>query len=170
MAVQLSYLLNFLQTEGVKCTSTQEQTVVCQVGYPALKKDQMVSSRKLFFFNFFFTCSCLLKFVSFLPRWNFRSISITTSIIRWIGQRSSLRLKGEHPAIMPSKNMARFLFVYGSMFLCCVLCCFAVTVKSRFPQTTKWMCPFLFNTMQELFYPGDLLLLFFFLITVIPGL
>uniref|UniRef100_A0A3Q3GKU1 Integrin, alpha 2 (CD49B, alpha 2 subunit of VLA-2 receptor), tandem duplicate 2 n=1 Tax=Labrus bergylta TaxID=56723 RepID=A0A3Q3GKU1_9LABR len=28
--------------DGIKCTSTQSQTVSCQVGYPALKKDQQV--------------------------------------------------------------------------------------------------------------------------------
>lgn len=34
-----------LQNEGVKCTSTQAQTVTCQVGYPALLKDEEVSAR-----------------------------------------------------------------------------------------------------------------------------
>lgn len=32
------------QTEEVKCTLTQTQTVTCQVGYPALQKDQEVRS------------------------------------------------------------------------------------------------------------------------------
>lgn len=35
-----------LQNEGVKCTSTQAQTVACQVGYPALLKDEEVSARR----------------------------------------------------------------------------------------------------------------------------
>lgn len=34
------------QTDEVKCTSTQTQTVTCQVGYPALTKDQEVRARK----------------------------------------------------------------------------------------------------------------------------
>ncbi|XP_041644456.1 integrin alpha-2-like [Cheilinus undulatus] len=36
----LYYSSVFPPTDGVKCTSTQLQTVTCQVGYPALKKDQ----------------------------------------------------------------------------------------------------------------------------------
>uniref|UniRef100_A0A8C4FGL8 Integrin subunit alpha 2 n=1 Tax=Dicentrarchus labrax TaxID=13489 RepID=A0A8C4FGL8_DICLA len=33
------------ETDGVKCTSTQTQTVTCQVGYPALKTGQEVSMK-----------------------------------------------------------------------------------------------------------------------------
>lgn len=41
-----NYVLScHLQTDGVKCTSTQTQTVTCRVGYPALKKAQEVSAR-----------------------------------------------------------------------------------------------------------------------------
>ncbi|XP_070690166.1 integrin alpha-2 [Pempheris klunzingeri] len=36
----LYYSSIFPPTDEVKCTSTQAQTVTCQVGYPALKKDQ----------------------------------------------------------------------------------------------------------------------------------
>ncbi|XP_008283163.1 integrin alpha-2 [Stegastes partitus] len=36
----LYYSSVFPPTDGVKCTSTQTETVTCQVGYPALKKDQ----------------------------------------------------------------------------------------------------------------------------------
>ncbi len=35
-----------LQTDGVKCTSTQTQTVTCQVGYPALKQNEEVGKEK----------------------------------------------------------------------------------------------------------------------------
>nr|XP_020449586.1 integrin alpha-2 [Monopterus albus] len=38
----LYYSSVFPPTEGVKCTSAQTQTVTCQVGYPALKKDEEV--------------------------------------------------------------------------------------------------------------------------------
>ncbi|XP_077457642.1 integrin alpha-2-like [Stigmatopora argus] len=47
----LFYSSVFPPTEGVKCTSTQEQTVVCQVGYPALKKDQMIKFQLNFEYN-----------------------------------------------------------------------------------------------------------------------
>ncbi|XP_071339583.1 integrin alpha-2 [Trachinotus anak] len=41
----LYYSSVFPPTEGVKCTSTQTQTVACQVGYPALKKDEEMKFR-----------------------------------------------------------------------------------------------------------------------------
>ncbi|XP_019743363.1 integrin alpha-2 [Hippocampus comes] len=47
----LFYSSVFPPTEGVKCTSTQEQTVACQVGYPALKKDQMMKFQINFDYN-----------------------------------------------------------------------------------------------------------------------
>ncbi|XP_077378908.1 integrin alpha-2 [Festucalex cinctus] len=47
----LFYSSVFPPTEGVKCTSTQEQTIVCQVGYPALKKDQMMKFQLNFEYN-----------------------------------------------------------------------------------------------------------------------
>lgn len=37
------YSIN-LQTDRVKCTSTQTQTVTCQVAYPALRTDEEVSA------------------------------------------------------------------------------------------------------------------------------
>ncbi|KAM9858387.1 integrin alpha-2-like [Aulostomus maculatus] len=39
-------------TEGVKCTATEAEVVTCQVGYPALKKDQMMKFRINFEYNF----------------------------------------------------------------------------------------------------------------------
>ncbi|XP_051923138.1 integrin alpha-2 isoform X2 [Hippocampus zosterae] len=47
----LFYSSVFPPTEGVKCTSSQEQTVICQVGYPALKKDQMIKFQINFDYN-----------------------------------------------------------------------------------------------------------------------
>ncbi|XP_077417708.1 integrin alpha-2 [Vanacampus margaritifer] len=47
----LFYSSVFPPTEGVKCTSTQEQTVICQVGYPALKKDQTMKFQLNFEYN-----------------------------------------------------------------------------------------------------------------------
>ncbi|XP_022620988.1 integrin alpha-2 [Seriola dumerili] len=38
----LYYSSVFPPTDGVKCSSTETQTVACQVGYPALKKDEEV--------------------------------------------------------------------------------------------------------------------------------
>ncbi|KAM7018333.1 integrin alpha-2 [Tautogolabrus adspersus] len=43
--------------DGVKCTSTQSQTVSCQVGYPALKKDQQMK----FQMNFEYSLNQLQK-------------------------------------------------------------------------------------------------------------
>uniref|UniRef100_UPI0037E9612D integrin alpha-2 n=1 Tax=Semicossyphus pulcher TaxID=241346 RepID=UPI0037E9612D len=39
-------------TDGVKCTSTQTESVTCQVGYPALKKDQEIKFQLNFDYNF----------------------------------------------------------------------------------------------------------------------
>ncbi|XP_061528071.1 integrin alpha-2 [Phycodurus eques] len=50
-SANLFYSSVFPPTEGVKCTSTQEQTVVCQMGYPALKKDQMMKFQLNFEYN-----------------------------------------------------------------------------------------------------------------------
>ncbi|XP_049618994.1 integrin alpha-2 isoform X1 [Syngnathus scovelli] len=50
-SANLFYSSVFPPTEGVKCTSTQEQTVVCQVGYPALKNDQMMKFQLNFQYN-----------------------------------------------------------------------------------------------------------------------
>ncbi|XP_074495342.1 integrin alpha-2 [Sebastes fasciatus] len=47
----LFYSSVFPPTNGVKCTSTQTQTVTCQVGYPALKKDEEVKFRMNFDYN-----------------------------------------------------------------------------------------------------------------------
>ncbi|XP_041792539.1 integrin alpha-2 [Chelmon rostratus] len=47
----LYYSSVFPPTDGVKCTSTQTQTVTCQVGYPALKKDQVMKFRINFDYN-----------------------------------------------------------------------------------------------------------------------
>ncbi|XP_074525395.1 integrin alpha-2 [Halichoeres trimaculatus] len=47
----LYYSSVFPPTDGVKCTSTQTQTVTCQVGYPALKKDQQMKFRMNFEYN-----------------------------------------------------------------------------------------------------------------------
>lgn len=49
--IYYSELCIHLQTDGVKCTSTQTQTVTCQVGYPALKKDEEVSTREEIHFS-----------------------------------------------------------------------------------------------------------------------
>ncbi|KAM9360202.1 integrin alpha-2 [Symphorus nematophorus] len=48
----LYYSSVFPPTDGVKCTSTQTQTVTCQVGYPALKKDQEMKFQINFDYNF----------------------------------------------------------------------------------------------------------------------
>ncbi|XP_035513525.1 integrin alpha-2 [Morone saxatilis] len=40
------------ETDGVKCTSTQTQTVTCQVGYPALKTGQEIKFQINFDYNF----------------------------------------------------------------------------------------------------------------------
>uniref|UniRef100_A0A8P4GFE7 Integrin subunit alpha 2 n=1 Tax=Dicentrarchus labrax TaxID=13489 RepID=A0A8P4GFE7_DICLA len=40
------------ETDGVKCTSTQTQTVTCQVGYPALKTGQEMKFQINFDYNF----------------------------------------------------------------------------------------------------------------------
>ncbi|KAK2837878.1 hypothetical protein Q5P01_015090 [Channa striata] len=42
------YYSSISPTEGVKCTSTQTQTVTCQVGYPVLKTDEEVKFRMNF--------------------------------------------------------------------------------------------------------------------------
>ncbi|CAJ1069217.1 integrin alpha-2 [Xyrichtys novacula] len=47
----LYYASVFPPTEGVKCTSTQAQTVTCQVGYPALKKNQEMKFQMNFEYN-----------------------------------------------------------------------------------------------------------------------
>ncbi|XP_054630091.1 integrin alpha-2 [Dunckerocampus dactyliophorus] len=47
----LFYSSVFPPTDGVKCTSSQEQTVACQVGYPALKKDQEIKFQLNFEYN-----------------------------------------------------------------------------------------------------------------------
>lgn len=47
----LYYSSVFHPTDGVKCTSTQSETVTCQVGYPALKKDQEVKFQINFEYN-----------------------------------------------------------------------------------------------------------------------
>ncbi|XP_042343836.1 integrin alpha-2-like [Plectropomus leopardus] len=39
-------------TDGVKCTSTQTQTITCQVGYPALKTDEEVKFKLNFDYSF----------------------------------------------------------------------------------------------------------------------
>lgn len=38
-------------TDGVKCTATQTEMVICQVGYPALKKDQVMKFQLNFEYN-----------------------------------------------------------------------------------------------------------------------
>ncbi|XP_049907634.1 integrin alpha-2 [Epinephelus moara] len=48
----LYYSSVFPPTDGVKCTSTQTQTVTCQVGYPALRKDEEMKFRMNFEYNF----------------------------------------------------------------------------------------------------------------------
>ncbi|KAE8291917.1 Integrin alpha-2 CD49 antigen-like family member B [Larimichthys crocea] len=48
----LYYSSVFPPTDGVKCTSTQTQTVTCQVGYPALKKDEEMKFQINFDYNF----------------------------------------------------------------------------------------------------------------------
>ncbi|XP_075955774.1 integrin alpha-2 [Anarhichas minor] len=47
----LFYSSVFPPTDGVQCTSTQTQTVTCQVGYPALKTDQEVTFQMNFDYN-----------------------------------------------------------------------------------------------------------------------
>ncbi|XP_061762173.1 integrin alpha-2 isoform X2 [Nerophis ophidion] len=47
----LFYSSVFPPTDGVKCSSSQEQTVTCQVGYPALKKDQAMKFQLNFEYN-----------------------------------------------------------------------------------------------------------------------
>ncbi|KAK5870907.1 hypothetical protein PBY51_003815 [Eleginops maclovinus] len=47
----LYYSSVFPPTDGVKCTSTQTQTVTCQVGYPVLKKDQEMRFQMNFEYN-----------------------------------------------------------------------------------------------------------------------
>ncbi|XP_029296218.1 integrin alpha-2 isoform X2 [Cottoperca gobio] len=49
--VTFSSNLYYSSTDGVKCASTQTQTVTCQVGYPALKKDQEVKFQMNFEYN-----------------------------------------------------------------------------------------------------------------------
>uniref|UniRef100_A0A3Q1JNE2 VWFA domain-containing protein n=1 Tax=Anabas testudineus TaxID=64144 RepID=A0A3Q1JNE2_ANATE len=44
-------------SDQVKCTSTQSQTVTCQVGYPALRTDEEVSATHLFLLGTFFLYS-----------------------------------------------------------------------------------------------------------------
>lgn len=48
-----------LQTNDVKCTSTQTQVVTCQVGYPVLKRNQEVNANRK---NHFFTCEMFWVF------------------------------------------------------------------------------------------------------------
>uniref|UniRef100_A0A672ZZT0 Integrin, alpha 2 (CD49B, alpha 2 subunit of VLA-2 receptor), tandem duplicate 2 n=1 Tax=Sphaeramia orbicularis TaxID=375764 RepID=A0A672ZZT0_9TELE len=48
----LYYSSVFPLTDGVRCTSTEAQTVACQVGYPLLKKDDKVTFRMNFDYNF----------------------------------------------------------------------------------------------------------------------
>ncbi|XP_029960541.1 integrin alpha-2 [Salarias fasciatus] len=47
----LYYSSVFPPTDGVKCTSTQTEAVTCQVGYPALKKDQEMKFQINFEYN-----------------------------------------------------------------------------------------------------------------------
>ncbi|XP_051807194.1 integrin alpha-2 [Acanthochromis polyacanthus] len=47
----LYYSSVFPPTDGVKCTSTQTETVTCQVGYPALKTDQEMKFQINFEYN-----------------------------------------------------------------------------------------------------------------------
>ncbi|XP_028270161.1 integrin alpha-2 isoform X2 [Parambassis ranga] len=49
----LYYSSVFPAVEGVKCTSTQQDTVSCQVAYPALKKDQEMKFRINFDYNIY---------------------------------------------------------------------------------------------------------------------
>ena len=46
--------MTHLQTNDVKCTTTPTQTVTCQVGYPALKRNQEVNvlQKNRFFLRF----------------------------------------------------------------------------------------------------------------------
>ncbi|XP_034548803.1 integrin alpha-2 [Notolabrus celidotus] len=47
----LYYSSVFPPTDGVKCTSTQTQTVTCQIGYPALEKNQEMKFQMNFEYN-----------------------------------------------------------------------------------------------------------------------
>ncbi|XP_044052568.1 integrin alpha-2 [Siniperca chuatsi] len=48
----LYYSSVFLPTDGVKCASTQPEIVTCQVGYPALKKDEEMTFQINFQYNY----------------------------------------------------------------------------------------------------------------------
>lgn len=60
------YSIN-LQTDRVKCTSTETQTVSCQVAYPALRTDEEVSAHFFCLWTvtnfFFFFCNNVEHYV-----------------------------------------------------------------------------------------------------------